>query len=239
MNALVMFDFQTDSLWSQFTGEAVEGPLKGATLEFVPSQLITWGAWKELHPDTLALEKTAVGDFGYESGDDWNQDQGRRVNPSGDPYFPYYHTDARGVIGEANPDDRLYAKEMIVGIAGAMSHRAYSYRDLREHPVVNDVLEGRAIVVALNVDSLATGVYESSPSGRGRNLTFEQSPDDPLLMMDSETGTVWQKATGLAISGPLKGSRLVGIPFMAAFWFAWTDFNPDTELYRPPSADAP
>ena len=235
MNALVMFDFQTDSLWSQFTGEAVEGPLKGATLDFIPSQLITWGAWRDLHPDTLALEKTPVGDYGYEPGEDWDDGTQQRINPSQDPYFPYYHTSARGVIGEANPDERLYAKEMIVGIAGAMNHRAYSYRDLRERPVLNDLLEDRAIVVALNVDSLATGVYDSSPGGR--TLTFEQSPDDPLLMVDVETGTVWQKATGLAISGPMKGSRLVGIPFMAAFWFAWTDFNPDTELYRPPPAE--
>ncbi len=237
MNALVMFDHQTDSLWSQFTGEAVEGPLKGTSLEYVPSQLVTWGAWRDLHPDTLALEKTPYGDFGYEPGEDWDEVQQERANPSRDPYFPYYHTDARGVIGETNPDDRLYAKEMIVGVAGAESHRAYSYRDLREHPVINDVLEGRAIVVALDVDSLATGVYDGSPGGR--SLTFEQSPDDPLLMMDGETGTLWQKATGLAVSGPMKGSRLERIPFMAAFWFAWTDFNPDTELYRPPSTGGP
>ena len=237
MNALVMYDNQTDSLWSQFTGEAVEGPLKGISLEFIPSQLITWGAWRDLHPDTLALEKVPYGDFGYESGDDWEQQQQQQVNPTGDPYFAYYHTDARGVIGEANPDDRLYAKEMIVGIAGALTHRAYSYRDLREHPVINDMLEGRAIVVAVDVDSLATGVYDSSPGSR--SLTFEQSTEDPLLMIDGETGTVWQKATGLAASGPMKGSQLKRIPFMAAFWFAWTDFNPGTELYRPPSADAP
>ena len=144
MNALVMYDNQTDSLWSQFTGEAVEGPLKGISLEFIPSQLITWGAWRDLHPDTLALEKVPYGDFGYESGDDWEQQQQQQVNPTGDPYFAYYHTDARGVIGEANPDDRLYAKEMIVGIAGALTHRAYSYRDLREHPVINDILEGNS-----------------------------------------------------------------------------------------------
>ncbi len=233
MNALVMYDDRTDSLWSQFTGEAVEGPLKGAALGFIPSQLMTWGAWKELYPDTLALEKVPYGDFGFESSDDWDEDA-RRASLSGDPYLPYYHTDARGVLGETNPDSRLYAKEMVVGIAGAETHRAYSYRDLRELPVVNDNLEGQAIVVTVNVDVLATGVYYRSPGGR--SLTFEQSPEDPLLMVDGETGTVWQKASGLAISGSLRGTQLERVPFMTAFWFAWTDFNPDTELYTPPDA---
>ena len=37
MNSLVMFDRETESLWSQFLGEAVEGPLSGVRLEFVSS----------------------------------------------------------------------------------------------------------------------------------------------------------------------------------------------------------
>ena len=41
LSALVMYDEQTDSLWSQFLGEAVEGPLKETKLELVPSQLLT------------------------------------------------------------------------------------------------------------------------------------------------------------------------------------------------------
>ena len=103
--------------------------------------------------------------------------------------------------------------------------------------MINDILEGRSIVVTVDVDSLATGVYDSSPDGS--ILTFEQSIEGPLLMIDNETGTVWQKATGFAVSGPMKGAQLARLPFMAAFWFAWTDFNPGTELYRPPYADAP
>ena len=29
MNALVMYDHQTDTLWSQFLGKSVKGPLTG------------------------------------------------------------------------------------------------------------------------------------------------------------------------------------------------------------------
>lgn len=43
LNALVMYDRQTDSLWSQFLGVAVQGPLAGTKLEVLPSVLTDWG----------------------------------------------------------------------------------------------------------------------------------------------------------------------------------------------------
>jgi len=42
MNALVMYDRQTETLWSQFLGQAVEGELAGETLGIVASQLVVW-----------------------------------------------------------------------------------------------------------------------------------------------------------------------------------------------------
>jgi hypothetical protein len=56
-NVLVMFDRETDTLWSQLLGEAVRGELIGTKLEFVPSWMMTWEEWKALHPDTVALDK--------------------------------------------------------------------------------------------------------------------------------------------------------------------------------------
>ena len=55
MNALILYDRETDTLWSQFTGEALEGPLEGGRLRLVASELTTWSAWKAQHPDTLVL----------------------------------------------------------------------------------------------------------------------------------------------------------------------------------------
>ena len=54
-NAMTWFDHDTGTIWSQPIGEAIVGPLKGATLELLPSTLTEWGEWKRLHPDTRAL----------------------------------------------------------------------------------------------------------------------------------------------------------------------------------------
>ena len=87
MNALVMYDHQTDTLWSQFLGKGVEGPLAGKNLELTPLLHTTWEAWKAAHPETLVLNK--------------------RGRYQGDRYQGYYASSEPGVIGERVADDRL------------------------------------------------------------------------------------------------------------------------------------
>jgi hypothetical protein len=58
-NAMTWWDHDTGSVWSQPLGEAIAGPRKGQTVELLPSQFTTWGAWVEQHPDTLALDAPA------------------------------------------------------------------------------------------------------------------------------------------------------------------------------------
>ena len=52
---LLMYDRLTGSYWSQALGLAVTGELSGHRLDLVPFDIITWGDWKSLHPDTLIL----------------------------------------------------------------------------------------------------------------------------------------------------------------------------------------
>jgi hypothetical protein len=214
MNSLVMYDRETSSLWSQFLGEGVEGRFKGTKLQLVASQLLTWGEWKNQHPDTLLLDTG-------------------RSRPVRDSYMSYYFSGSAGIIGETNTDDRLGPKELVVGVLRETSQKAYPYRQLASNPVVNDTLDGRELVVIMELDGLATGVFDRRLDDR--TLTFEQGAQ-PGDMNDSETGSTWDKLTGEAIEGSLKGKRLQKYPFIAAFWFAWTDFYPQTELYEPPEA---
>jgi len=53
--ALVLFDRQTGSLWSQREHRAIAGALAGQPLDLLPSEITTWGAWRTRHPGTLVL----------------------------------------------------------------------------------------------------------------------------------------------------------------------------------------
>jgi hypothetical protein len=53
--SLVMYDVETGTLWSHILGQAMQGELKGATLQMLPSEITTWRAWVGGHPGTSVL----------------------------------------------------------------------------------------------------------------------------------------------------------------------------------------
>ena len=208
MNALVMYDRETESLWSQFLGEAVEGPLLGERLTLIPSRLTTWGEWKAEHPDTLALD---TGSRPYDS------------------YLDYYASSRTGIMAETNPDGRLRPKQLVLGLIGERSQRAYAHADLKAAQVVNDVFENAPIVVMHDAASRSVGAFSRIVDGA--TLTFAQA-GDPGQMTDAETGSTWSKLTGAALSGEHQGARLA--PYTSSFvsfWFGWSDYYPETEVF--------
>jgi hypothetical protein len=55
--SLLMFDRETESLWSHVTGKAVSGPLAGTRLSMLPAVHTTWRLWTANHPHTRVLAK--------------------------------------------------------------------------------------------------------------------------------------------------------------------------------------
>ena len=55
MFAMTWWDHETESIWSQPWGRAIEGSLKGVELFLLPSQVTTWAAWRAEHPQTLVM----------------------------------------------------------------------------------------------------------------------------------------------------------------------------------------
>ena len=207
MNVLVMYDRQTETLWSQLLGEAVEGELQGTKLEFLPSLQTTWTDWKSRSPDTLALRK------GY---------YGAR-----DPYDSYYSSGRAGVIGEATRDERLYIKEFVVGVELNGDPVAFPFSVLNDEPVVNHEVGGEPILVVFNAETGTGVVYKREADGQV--LTFSQV--EGTTIMDVETGTVWNGLTGEALEGSLVGNTLTRVKSTSSFWFGWKDWYSDSEVY--------
>lgn len=204
-----MYDRETETLWSQLLGEAVEGELIGTKLNFVPSWMMTWEEWKALHPDTVALDK------GFRRG-------------SRDQYDGYYVSPSAGVIGETLNDERLYVKEFIVGVELPDEKVAYPFSALNEQPIINDMVGDTALVITFDEISTASSVFDRTVNGQV--LTFAEG-SEPNTIVDEETGSVWDLFSGTAVSGELEGEQLTPIKNTRSFWFGWKDWHPDTLVF--------
>ena len=213
MNALVMYDHQTNTLWSQFLRKGVKGPLAGQELEVIPVTQTTWALWRELHPDTLVLDK-----------------KGRY---QGDTYTFYYGDSRAGVLGESRKDDRLDKKELVLGVDIETKTKAYPFRVLEKELVVNDTVQGSDILVFFDNTTDTALAFDSNVEGRALTFSIEGEPDGAAtVLVDAETGSRWLAFTGRAVEGELKGAVLGRVLSHLSFWFAWKDWNPDTELYQ-------
>jgi len=62
---LLMFDRESESLWSQVSAHAVTGPARGRRLTLVRSRLVHWADWKRTHPETTVLSRQTGHDRRY------------------------------------------------------------------------------------------------------------------------------------------------------------------------------
>ena len=94
--------------------------------------------------------------------------------------------------------------------------------------VINDVLGGEAVVVFLDGADESGAVF--SPTVNGEALTFEVRNDE---VVDTSTSSIWNPG-GRAVSGPLAGTQLRGLPSKTSFWFSAVASEPTVTVYGSP-----
>jgi hypothetical protein len=74
---LLLYDQETESLWSQLGGAGVTGPMAGTSLRLLPVTETTWAHWKSEHSGTLVLSfRTGFHrDYAEDPYRDWQMDR--------------------------------------------------------------------------------------------------------------------------------------------------------------------
>jgi len=220
---LVMYDRQTQSLWVQFTGQAIAGVLTGQQLRPYPVQTVSWGAWRAGHPHGWVLSR----DTGY-------------TRPYGaNPYPGYDNIHSRPFLFTGQVNGRYTAMTRLVGLQSGGEAVAILLGTLRHRRVIGLTLAGRPVVVwwqpgtasalsgatvAGGSDVGATGAF--SPVADGRRLHFLSAAGG---FRDRETGSRWS-VLGHADAGPLTGQNLTPVTHVDTFWFVWAAFRPHTRV---------
>ena len=221
---LVMYDRQTESLWQQFTGEAIVGVMTGQQLMMIPSGLIGFEQFQAAYPAGKILSK----ETGY------SREYGRN------PYPGYDDIRNNPFLFRDPVDERLPAMARVVTVSDGKYHNAYPVELLEKLGVIHHQLGNQAVVIfhqdgvssALDTTRLAngddvgaTGVFV--PLVGKQELTFIKERG----FVDEQTGSHWN-IVGQAILGPLKGKQLERLVHADQFWFSWGAFRPDTLIYQ-------
>lgn len=111
---VLLYDRQTESLWSQVMGQAVAGPNKGKKLQQIPARHTTWKSWLKRHPRTKVLTR----------------DTGEYRDYDRNPYLGYETSDSTlfPVTNDA-PND-YHPKERVLGISINGVFKAYPFVEL-------------------------------------------------------------------------------------------------------------
>ena len=67
-SGLLLYDRETESLWSQISSQAVTGPSMGRRLTLLRSRMMSWGDWRALHPSSEILSRNTGYDHPYGRG---------------------------------------------------------------------------------------------------------------------------------------------------------------------------
>ncbi|MFW2333368.1 DUF3179 domain-containing protein [Ilumatobacter sp.] len=223
-SALVMYDRQTESLWSHFTGEAIIGELTGEDLQLFPVSTVSWATFRDANPDGVVLSR--------DTGFDRNYGQ--------NPYPGYDNVDGVPFLFQGEVDGRYTALTRIVGIESGEAAVGIPLDDLRAAQVIEGEIDGRPLValwaagtssalqnstISEGVDVGATGVFV--PEANGEALSFTATGEGTFT--DDRTGSTWN-ILGEAVDGELAGEQLDPYVHVDTFWFAWSTFRTDTEV---------
>ena len=157
-------------------------------------------------------------------------------------YF-YYNPVSRSYFGEV--DRRFPATERIINVFGKTKDRIYPLPSIREEQVINDTLEGTALAVFFKSGTVSVldksdisksknvgSVTVFNPILKGQRLIFKSKGNGTFT--DDKTHSIWSN-TGRCTEGVMQYKQLEPIIHGNHFAFAWFEFYPDSEIYKPGS----
>lgn len=203
----LMYDKETQSLWSTIDGKPVLGPLTKNQIKLKSYATITttWGKWKELHPTSKVLSLNTGFQRNYHEGE---------------AYKAYFSTD-KLMFPVPKVDNRLKNKDEVLII------RAFDYVNdpiaisidyLRKHNMYQGKISDNSFVVLCEDDGWSR-VYDS------KNMVFKSYKKGKLKDRD---GNIWI-VSETHLEGP-NNEKLSRVASHNAFWFAWFNAYPNTRL---------
>ncbi len=211
----IMRDEETGTWWQQVSGEALQGALKGRSLNGVFTDEITFAVWKREHPSGRVLRPDERVSQQYEAAN-W-EEQYEKLR----------------VVVPVEANDKLKPRALIAGIVVNGKAIAYPLEALQQQRLIINTIDTTPIFVVLGEDNKSVRAFDRRVDERTLEF-FVKAPigneATPLQLIDVETGSTWD-FSGKAFSGPMTGKQLSKIAVLKDYWFDWKLYHPATSVY--------
>jgi hypothetical protein len=204
----VFEDATTKTWWQQANGEAIAGPLKGASLKEIPSRQLTLESWMRQYPKSMVMAPDPLYEERYFRLEDYDR---------GTMHSPLVKRDYQS----------WQPKSWVIGVKNQFASMAYDWNELVKKRLIQDSLQSLPILVTMEADTTSFHVYDRRINGA--ILQFNPSINDDRFT-DCNTNSTWNM-DGLCTDGPLKGSQLNRVQAYNEFWHSWENFQFNVKKY--------
>ena len=113
----------------------------------------------------------------------------------------------------------------VLGFTGNYGIQHCSLATLIKHPLLHADARGLPLLITFDPESTSARIFSRKLDDQ--QLTF--TADKKGHVRDDQTGSIWNRATGIAVEGPLKGQRLEPHVGIMSYSRAWLTFHPDSK----------
>lgn len=208
---LIPYDRLTNSNWSQMKMQSVNGKLISTLAKTFPIIETSWLTARTLYQNSRVVSTNT----------------GHSRNYGQYPYGNYRTNHSSLIFPVNNTDNRLNAKERVLGVFNNSLQKAYRILDFQEPSVFIDEFGGtRFLVYGDNKNNLITA-FELNNSFLEK--TFKKSSLSLPFIIEDDSGNHYDIFGKSRESGK---PNLITAKSFIAYWFAWAAFYPNTELYK-------
>jgi hypothetical protein len=145
---VLLYDLQTQSLWSQIEGAAVSGAMNGTKLIPIPVSHTTWRDWKARHPNSQVL----------------STETGFRRDYRKDPY-PGYASSTKTLFPVAARSRKYRQKALVMGLEVRGHFKAYPFEELKRTPgQFTDEFQGEKFQIHYDDENRSARIFDEDGS---------------------------------------------------------------------------
>ena len=130
-------------------------------------------------------------------------------------------------------DTTIHKDKLVIGVAINGEAKAYPIQLIGYHHQVRDTVGGTPVMVTYCTVCRTGRVYSPYVNGKPEIFRLVGMDHFNAMFEDATTKSWWQQATGIAVTGTLKGSSLPEIPSQQITLSGWLQEHPGSLVMQP------